>query len=286
MHSGYYEMYSEYSSIPRGKQAWKLSWLGLFYGWRWFVMAEYPTFKILLRRLAERRGFDEIRLSRLAGISEVELGHPLNGEESTGAFLRQLAPALNLHAEDLFVIANMELPDELTPLDSRAGQEIPQLVGLATRLSQEHVGLLRNYVRSLPQHDRTHPIPTRQAHERYLLGFGAILMGLLANRNLNWSGSAKVLSRLTNLNLAASTIGAIGHGRKEVNIDLVVAFSAVLGIDIRDLCILAEIDSADSVPVSNPAAAEIANLIWDLRRLTVGQIRWAREEARFMLGSA
>lgn len=111
-----------------------------------------------------------------------------------------------------------------------------------------------------------------------------ILMHMLSNRNLNWSSSARVLSWLTGVHLAASTIGAIGHGRKDFTADLLPAFAAVLGIDVDDLAILSMIAAPSVTPLLDPAVTDIAELIWDLRRLTIEQVRQVRDEADILVG--
>jgi hypothetical protein len=244
-------------------------------------MKEYPGFGTLLRRLAARRSMD---LRALPDISDEELQAMLDGRGPSVPLLQRLAPALRLHAEDLVAMAQIAIPDELAPLDPDAGLEVPRLVGLAMRLSPELMRSLREHVQSLPRQHREGAVATPQAHEQYAPGVGAVLMQLLANRNLKWTSSAKVLSRLAGVHLAASTIGAIGHGSKELTIDLLPAFATVLGIEIEDLAALVAIEPQDLPPTQIPAAAvDIAKLIWDVRRLTADQMLHVGAHAESML---
>lgn len=52
----------------------------------------------------------------------------IDGALPSGSQLRALAPALGFHAADLFVIADVPLPEDLAPLDRAAGEVIRSLV--------------------------------------------------------------------------------------------------------------------------------------------------------------
>ncbi|MFD7263984.1 hypothetical protein [Streptomyces sp. NPDC059874] len=103
---------------------------------------------------------------------------------------------------------------------------------------------------------------------------------MLGNRNLNWTASAKTLYHLTGRLLATATIGAIGHGRKEVTPDLLADFAILLGIHAHDLGALTGIDPPDQTPPQNPAAADVAELIWDIRSLTAAQVQHISDKAK------
>ena len=122
-------------------------------------------------------------------------------------------------------------------------------------------------------------------YEQYDPGAGAVLMGLLANRNLNWSSTAKVLSLLGGVHLAASTIGALGHGRKDMTPDLLPAFALVLGMRIDDLAAFFTVEPSDSGAVSTLATADIADLIWDVRGLTRDQVQQVVSKAESSVGA-
>ncbi|MEU8943679.1 hypothetical protein AB0C97_37465 [Streptomyces goshikiensis] len=103
---------------------------------------------------------------------------------------------------------------------------------------------------------------------------------MLGNRNLNWTASAKTLYHLTGRLLAAATIGAIGHGRKEITPGLLADFATLLGIPTRDLAALTGIEPPDQTPPQNPAAADVAELIWDIRHLTAAQVQHISDKAK------
>jgi transcriptional regulator with XRE-family HTH domain len=248
-------------------------------------MSDLAAFCVLLRRLSDRRGLDIHDLSDVAELPESEVEAVLNGTVPSSSFLQRIAPALGLHAADLFVIAGVPVPEEMAPLDSRAGALVPVLAQYAVGLSRESRRRLLEIVRSLPQHDRTQPVPEPKVYERYPSGFGGMLLRMLGNRNLNLWNSAAALARLTGgrVYLSASTVGLVGRGRKEITPDLLGGFAIVLGMPTDDLAALGEIEIAEEHSSSaNPALADAAELIWELRRLTAEQVRQLRDETNSM----
>ncbi|WP_433444934.1 hypothetical protein [Nonomuraea sp. CA-141351] len=195
------------------------------------------------------------------------------------SLLLRLAPALNWHDMDLFVLAGMPVPDEFTPLDAEAGSWAASLVNQAVCLRLELIERVRRLARSLPQQPRTRPFPPPKPYEQYEPSFGAMLVRMLANRNLNWTDAAKTLLCLTGLGLSPVTIGQIGRGRKELSPDLLARLATVLGIPAGDLAAVTGIDLPEELPPAHPAVAELAGLIWDVRRLTADQVRQLRDEA-------
>ncbi|MEU5640175.1 hypothetical protein [Streptomyces milbemycinicus] len=239
-----------------------------------------PGFAVLLARLMESRRLNLQTLSQRAQFPEPELLAVAEGEVPSPTLLRRLAPALGLHTADLFQIAEVPLPDDLFPLDPGARAWIPQLVSHAAALSPEHRLRLRRLAQSLPDEAREHPAPTLPAYQQYEPSFGALFVRLLGNRNLDWTTSAKVLLAMTGLYLSASTIGAVGHGRRELTPELLTGFGTVLGIPTNDLAALTGI----KLPAGKPelALADLAELLWDVRRLTGDQVRQMSKAARFL----
>jgi hypothetical protein len=82
--------------------------------------------------------------------------------------------------------------------------------------------------------------------------------------------------------LSAATIGMVGHGRKELTPDLFAGFAVVLGIAADDLSAITGIERADDIPPRIPAATDVAELIWKVRRLTAGQMRQVCDKAESM----
>jgi transcriptional regulator with XRE-family HTH domain len=248
-------------------------------------MNEYPAFSVLLGRVVDQQALGLHELCERSGLSETELSSVLRGAVPGSPFLKKLAPALGLHAADLFAIAQVALPAELAPSDMAVGQLIPRLVECALLLTPERRARLRHYARSLPQLGRLQAGDDSRVHEQYLPGRGAVLMRMLANRSLNWTSSAKVLSRLGGVHLAASSIGALGHGRKELTPDLLPSFASVLGIRTDILAVLLAVELPGSV-VPPALSVDVPELIWDVRRLVGDQVRRVIEEAEQLMAEA
>ncbi|MEV4018451.1 hypothetical protein AB0J35_48960 [Nonomuraea angiospora] len=242
-------------------------------------MMGYPMLRVLLARLSDHRGLSPEDLSRLAEVSEAEVQEVRDGVDPSSSLLLRLAPALGWHDVDPFAFAGMPVPDELTPLDARAGSWVASLINQATCLPPERVDELRQRARSLPQHPRPRPFPPPRPWEQYEPSFGAALIRMLAYRNLGWTSTAKCLLCLTGLGLAGATIGRIGRGVKELSPDLLARFATLLGIPADDLAAVVGIDLPENPPPAHPAAADLAGLIWDARRLTSDQVRHLHDEA-------
>ena len=58
--------------------------------------------------------------------------------------------------------------------------------------------------------------------------------------------------------------------------------ATVLGIPADDLAALTGIELPEDTPPQNLAAAEVAELIWEVRRLTADQLRHVRSQAESM----
>jgi hypothetical protein len=97
---------------------------------------------------------------------------------------------------------------------------------------------------------------------------------MLRNRNLDWLSAAKTLYLLGGTHLmSASTVGMLERGRKEMTPRLLADFAAVLGMGAGDLAAMGGIElPPEELPV-HPCAPEMAELIWETRRLTHEQVR-------------
>jgi hypothetical protein len=249
-------------------------------------MTEQPGFGVLLERLSQHRELDIAGLSRSAQVPESELRAVLGGAIPSSSLLRRIAPAFSLHTADFFVMSGLPVPDDLAPLDAKAGSIVDTLVRVAVRLGVEHRRRLRGYVRSLPQHGRSRGTQTLPVYEQYEPSLGAIFVRMLRNRNLDWSSSARILFHLAGVGpLSASTVGAIGHGRKELSPELLVGFATVLAIPADDLAALAGMGLDDRPPSVKSDATDVGELIWDVRRLAADQIRQVCDAAKVELAA-
>ncbi|MDQ1051091.1 hypothetical protein [Streptomyces sp. V4I2] len=196
------------------------------------VMTRHPDFGVLLQRLADHRKLDFSLLARRAEVEDSELRAVLRGTPPEPALLRRLASVLGYYAADLFVLAGAPVPEDLAPLDATAVPLVPQLVRSAVSLPPEGRRELIRFVRSLPQEDRTVPGRALQPYEQYQPSFGAVLLQMLANRNLYWTGAVQVMYELSGLYVSPSTIGGVGRGKVELTRDLLADFAVVLGIPL------------------------------------------------------
>ncbi|MGW2839697.1 hypothetical protein ACWCWD_18050 [Streptomyces sp. NPDC001493] len=253
-------------------------------------MTEHALSGALLGRLMEHRRLDVAALSRSAGLAEGEdedesgsdsvLSGALRGDGPGPSVLRRLAPALGLHTADLFVIAGAEVPDDLAPVDPRAGSDVHRLVRIGITLPPEQPHLLRTFVASMPQEGRVLPPldPWPPAVERYPHGPGALLMRLLRNRNLGWTATAKTFLVATGRYWSPATYGGIGRGTVPLTAELLTDFCAVLDVPAADLAALTGLTPAHP-PSTCSAPGGVSGLVWEVRRLTTHQLGRAIEFA-------
>lgn len=246
-------------------------------------MAGDESFWALLERLANRRQLNIRGVAGLAGVAEPELMNLSEGSAPSPSQLRRLAPALGLHAADLFAIAGVEIPDDLAPVDPEAGKRVPYLLRYATALPWPKRPMLHQFVASLPQREQVRPVPRPPVHENYPAGPGGVLMRLARNRNLSWTATAMTFLVLTGRYWSAATYGAVGRGRVQLTPELLADFSRVLDVPGGDLVALTGVALPDTAEVPDPAADGMAELIWNLRRLTPDQIQQASDVAKSML---
>jgi hypothetical protein len=193
----------------------------------------------------------------------------------------RIARVFGLHVADFLVMAGQPVPDDLAPLDAKASSIVDELVSHVVRLEAEQRRRVRQYAQSLPQQDRGEYASMLPAYGQYDPSFGAVIAQMLGIRNLSWSSSAKILFRLSGIGpLAASTVGAIGHGRKELSPELLVGFATVLAVRADDLAAVFGIVLANGTPQVSPVATDVAELIWDVRRLTADQVRQVCDAAK------
>lgn len=244
-----------------------------------------PTFGARLARLLEHREVDPLELAGRAGLPEDGVRSMLAGEAPDDELLRQIAPALGLHAVDLFLFAGLAVPDHLAPLDALAERWVPYIVMDAVHLPAAGRRELLQLIRLLPQEERGSAFDPKGLAP-LADDPGNRIIRMFRYRNLGWTGLAKTLAVVTPTYLAASTFGAISAGRKELTPRLVTDFAALLGIDARDLAALAGVALPELPRPPAPEAADAGALLWEVRRLSAAQAQHVSETARSLRGDS
>jgi hypothetical protein len=248
-------------------------------------MIRHPGFGVLLLRLLEHRQLDPAVLAGQAQLDEAELRAVLGGATPSPALLRRIAPALGWLAADMFALAWQPVPEDLAPLDAEAEELVSRLAHRVVDLPPERRNAALRYARSLPQGERTSPLRAPKSWEEYPPSFGGVLLHMLANRNLYWSGSARVLLLASGWYLSPSTIGGVGRGRVELSRGLLTGLATVLTVPAGDLLAMAGpiADTDDQLGTQlqrdQAAGRDIAELVLELRRLSAAQIRCVAAEA-------
>lgn len=246
-------------------------------------MSAYPGFGIVLLRLLEHRGTSAAELAAASGIGAAGLDSVLAGAVPSQTQLHALAPVLGYHVEDLFVIADVPVPEELTPLDPQAGEILPTLTRVLKTLPHEQRLRIRQLVEELPQEPRPRGDPSPR---RYFSpaegGWGAVLLTMLRG-NRNFCGdTAYAMLELTSgrMYLSESTYFYFGLGRIPLRPDWVLCISAALGMPADELAAMTGI-GLPGEPLENAALiSEVADLLRACRGLTAAQVTQVIAEAR------
>ncbi|MFM9609038.1 hypothetical protein DF268_30525 [Streptomyces sp. V2] len=205
------------------------------------------------------------------------LGVAVPEGEPVPELLYGLAPELGVRVPDVFVLAGLGVPEELNPLDAEARSSVAYVVWRFRLLPAAQRTEFLQHVRSLPQEPRTALWSPLREFGGYPPGPGALLLRLLANRNLHWSSGAQAVAGMAGPYLSPATIGGVGRGVVALSPELFIAFARVLGIPPDRLAVLVDADPPAEEPSHHPDMADAAELLWELRRLSREQVRQARE---------
>lgn len=231
-----------------------------------------------MSRLLAHRKLDVSALAAAAGVPESELAAVLEGAEPSASLMRGLAPALGLHTSDLFLIAGRRVPDDLAPM----GPVVPSVSSLVWCMVYvpEAGRRVRELVRAQPRQAHPEQAPTPAYDKWFVPGFGATLLRLFGNRNMDSTDAVMVLYALAGLGpWSTSKLHTACLQRKEVPADLVTACAVVFGIPPGDLAALAGVDAPEDV---DPATPETAELIWAARSLTAEQMRYLNDQSHMI----
>ncbi|MFF0411312.1 hypothetical protein ACFYUY_12780 [Kitasatospora sp. NPDC004745] len=243
-------------------------------------------FGALLARLTDHRALDVTGLPAASGADPAQVRAVLDGRPPAARLLRDLAPVLGLHAADLFVVAGLPVPDDLTPISREPHWSISTVVHDTAAMPAANRRPLLDAIRARPLAPRDGRGGIDRPHHRYAPGFGSALLGLAHNRNLGWMYTAKALHAVTDgrIYLSAATIGGVGRGTVEATPELVAGFAGVLGVPARDLAALGGVRLPDDLPPLHSRAADVAAVIWEARRLTAAQLAEVRLTSRRLAG--
>ncbi|MFF3019417.1 hypothetical protein [Streptomyces sp. NPDC057939] len=207
----------------------------------------------------------DVRLARLASAVALPPTWP-----PTDAFLGDLAQRTGLRVHDLLLIADLPVPATAWLFDGTAGAS-GSLVSRSLALTASDRQLLRTRARSLTAPAGTLAPWQPRPYERYPPGFGSLLLRMFALRNLNWLGTAKAMCLMSGVCKAASTVGAVGRGAKQLDPEIVEGFAATLGVPVAVLAALTGIRLPGDPRQPAPEVVDTASLIWEVRHLTRDQ---------------
>ncbi|MER6519121.1 hypothetical protein ABT246_20015 [Streptomyces sp. NPDC001553] len=207
----------------------------------------------------------DVRLARLAGAVGLSVTWP-----PTDELLDVLAERTGLRTHDLLLVADLPVPETAWLFDETAGAS-SSLVSRSLALPEAGRRLLRDRARSMTAPAGTLTPWEPRPHEQYPPGFGSLLLRMLALRNLNWSGAAKVMCLMSGVCKAASTIGAVGRGAKPLDAEMLDGFAATLGVPGAVLAALTGVHRSVAGPALAPEVVDTATLVWEVRHLTRDQ---------------
>ncbi|MFF4429410.1 helix-turn-helix domain-containing protein [Streptomyces sp. NPDC001513] len=248
-------------------------------------MTESPNFSAMLTCLLDHRGVSAGELADRASVTADEIQGVLAGRTPSEGLLRRLATALGFHAADLFILAGLEVPDDLTPLDAAATPWIAHIVMDAVHLPAAGRSELLQFIRGLPQEERRSPFVPKES-EPLADGPGGSLIRMFWYRNLSRSGLAHAMAVVTPTYLSAYTYYVIGDGRAELTPRLVTDFGTLLGIDARELAALTGVVLPETPGPAAPEAVDAAAVLWELRRLSAPQAEHVAELANSLRGDS
>ncbi|GAA2013665.1 hypothetical protein GCM10009839_05570 [Catenulispora yoronensis] len=248
-------------------------------------MTAYPGFAVILQRVLEHRGADEDWLADSSGLAPAAVRAVLDGAVPDPEQLHVLAHALGYHVEDLFVLADIPVPVELTPLDPQASGPVNGLVERVDLLPPDQRRTIHALVAGLPQEPR--PVPdgrVRPVPSVAEAGFSAALMTLLIhNRNLG-SRVAYAMACMTHgrMYLARTTYRSMTDRPTQLKPDWILSIAAVVGIPAGDLSAMTGVPLPEEPLRGERRTAELRDLLWNCRRLTADQATQVRDTADAM----
>jgi hypothetical protein len=180
----------------------------------------------------------------------------------------KLAPALDIHTADLFVIAGLPVPDDLASAWPTSPWDVSSILRTALRMNAEQRSRLEALVRSLAVQPRSESAPADDFPDTP----GALLVRLLRNRNIRPYNASILKAVGDGPYVSDSTIAGLGAGRVAITPQHVTAFAYLLGYLPGDVVALTGIGPVAEGAKARPAHAEIAVLAWQARQLGSEQL--------------
>ncbi|WP_090068132.1 hypothetical protein [Lentzea flaviverrucosa] len=181
---------------------------------------------------------------------------------------------------DLFIVADLAVPEDELPFHPNASGALAQLVERTLRLPEAGRKRLREVARSLPVQPPSGPSrygPLQPTGQPYPPGFGSLFARMLALRNMSWGASVQVLHLMSGIYLSTSNIGGMVRGLRVFDAKLVIGLAAVFGMPAGVLATLMDVDLAIGDHVHSAKNRDAAALLWEVRQLTSEQV-WGLSE--------
>lgn len=176
---------------------------------------------------------------------------------------------------DLFIIADLPVPEDELPFHPHASGALSQLVGRALRLPEMGRERLREVARLLPVQPPSGPSrygPLLPTGKPYPPGFGSLFARMLALRNMSWGASVHVLLSMSGVYLSGSNIGGMVRGLRVFDAKLAIGLAAVFGMPAGVLATLMDVDLPVGDHVHSAENRDAAALLWEVRQLTLEQV--------------
>ncbi|MFI5807902.1 hypothetical protein [Streptomyces sp. NPDC051561] len=229
-----------------------------------------------LARLLAHRRLGARELAVRTGTAVAAVRDVLTGTTpASPALLRRLGPVLGWEPLDLFILAGLPVPEDLTPLDAEAGRPTARIVMDGMHLPPAVRQELLRHMRALPQRERRSPFTPKHLELAHPEEPGGQLIRMFLYRNLSWQDLAHVMYVVTPSYLSASTYGMVGAGRAHLTPRLVTDFATLLGHDPTELAAVTDVPLPTAPfsppPPATPAAHDAVALLREARRLSALQ---------------
>src|SRR5689334_10493335 len=163
------------------------------------------------RRLTANASIDQMRatLASEAGVPSGELAAIIKDRtEPSPLLVRRLAPALDIHTADLFVVAGLPVPEDLASAWPTSPWNVGSILHCAVRMNADQRSRLTALIGSLPERPRTGSSPA----DDYPDSPGTLLLRLLRNRNIHPYNARILKATGDGPYVSDSTIAGLGRG--------------------------------------------------------------------------